>query len=98
MSANKALGCWLHEGNSLGDTLRDEFMLNLFTWFNFNKLNIIAVVADTTGNMNKFRMKLQELNISHIHGTNHPVDSQKGLPCTSKENCRVAKYLVFSVK
>jgi hypothetical protein len=28
---NKVLGCWLHEGNSLGDTLRDEFMLNLFT-------------------------------------------------------------------
>jgi hypothetical protein len=28
---NKAIGCWLHEGNSLGDTLRDEFLLNLFT-------------------------------------------------------------------
>jgi hypothetical protein len=28
---NKALGCWLHEGNSLDDTIRDKFLLNLFT-------------------------------------------------------------------
>jgi hypothetical protein len=57
---NKAHGCWLHEGNSLGDTLRNEFLLNLFTRYNFDKLNIIAVlVSDTAGNMNKFGMKLQ---------------------------------------
>jgi hypothetical protein len=70
---NKALGCWLHEGNSLGDTLRDEFLLNLFTRYNFDKLHIVAVVSDTTGNMNKFGMKLQELNIPHIYCTDHVI-------------------------
>jgi hypothetical protein len=65
---NKALGCWLHEGNLLGSTLRDKFLLNLFARYDFDKLNIIAVVSDTTGNMNKFGMKLQELvSIPHIY-------------------------------
>jgi hypothetical protein len=70
---NKALGCWLHESNSLGDTLRDEFLLNLFTKYSFDKLNIIAVVSDTTGNMNKFGMKLQVLSILHIYCTDHVI-------------------------
>ena len=39
---NKALGCWVHEGNLLSDTLSNQFMLNLFIRYNFDKLNIIA--------------------------------------------------------
>jgi hypothetical protein len=70
---NKTLGCWLHEGNSITNSLRDEFLLNLFTRYKFDKLNIVAVVSDTTGNMNKFGMKLQEQNIPHIYCTDHVI-------------------------
>jgi hypothetical protein len=70
---NKTLGCWLHEGNSLTNSLRDEFLLNLFTRYRFDKLNIVAVVSDTTGNMNKFGMKLEEQNIPHIYCTDHVI-------------------------
>jgi hypothetical protein len=71
---NKTLGCsGCMRAIRFTNSLRDECLLNLFTRYKFDKLNIIAVVSDTTGNMNKFGMKLEEQNITHIYCTNHVI-------------------------
>ena len=67
------MGCWLHEGGSTAEDLRDAFLINLFTDCNFDlrKVNIVACVTDTTGNMSKFGRLLEEMGVSHIFCADH---------------------------
>lgn len=68
---SRVLGCWLHEGDSESASLVDDFVTSLFTRCNFDKANIIAVVSDTTSNMNKFGMMLELLKVPHMYCTDH---------------------------
>jgi hypothetical protein len=67
------MGCWLHEGGSTADDLRDAFLINLFKDCNFDlrKVKIVACVTDTTGNMSKFGRRLEEMGVSHIFCADH---------------------------
>ena len=68
---NQVLGCWLHEGDSESKTLQDNFIEDLFKKCEFPTANIVAVVSDTTSNMNKFGTWLEKLDISHIYCKDH---------------------------
>ena len=68
---NRVLGCWLHEGDSESQTLQDDFLEELFKKCKFQTANIVAVVSDTTSNMNKFGTLLEKLDIPHIYCTDH---------------------------
>jgi hypothetical protein len=48
------MGCWLHEGGSTVEDLRDAFLIDLFKDCNFDlrKLKVVCV-TDTTGNTNQ---------------------------------------------
>jgi hypothetical protein len=66
--------CWLHEGGSSTEDLRDAFLIHLFRddcKFDLNKMNIVACARDTTGNMNKFSRLLEDLGVSHIFCADH---------------------------
>ena len=65
------LGCFLHEGESSAEGLVDDFAIKIFKDCGFSTLNISAVVTDTTGNMNKFGLFLEDLEIPHIYCTDH---------------------------
>ena len=67
------LGCWLHEGGSTAEDLREAFLMNLFKDCEFEpgKVNIVACVTDTTGNMAKFGTLLESMGISHIFCADH---------------------------
>jgi hypothetical protein len=67
------MGCWLHEGGSSAEDLRDAFLVNLFKdcKFNLAKMNIVACVTDTTGNMSKFGRLLEDFGVSHIFCADH---------------------------
>jgi hypothetical protein len=67
------MGYWLHGGGSTADDLRDAFLINLFKDCNFDlrKVNIVACVTDTTGNMSKCGMLLEEMGVSHIFCADH---------------------------
>ncbi len=67
------MGCWLHEGGSTAEDLRDAFLINLFKdcKFNLRKVNIVACVTDTTGNMSKFGRLLEGMGVSHIFCADH---------------------------
>jgi hypothetical protein len=67
------MGCWLHEGGSTAEDLRDDFLINLFKdcKFDLKKVNIVACVTDTTGNMSKFGRLLEEMGVSHIFCADH---------------------------
>jgi hypothetical protein len=65
------LGCFLHQGDSEAESLIDDFLVKLFVEAGFDKVNIIAVVSDTTGNMNKFGKLLESLQIHHIYCSDH---------------------------
>ncbi len=67
------MGCWLHEGGSTAEDLREAFLINLFEDCNFDlgKVSIVACVTDTTGNMSKFGRLLEDLGVSHIFCADH---------------------------
>jgi hypothetical protein len=67
------MGCWLHEGGSTADDLRDAILSNLFKdcYFDLRKANIVACVADITGNKGKFGRLLKEMGVSHIFCADH---------------------------
>jgi len=67
------MGCWLHEGGSSAEDLRDAFLINLFRdcKFDLGKVNIVACVTDTAGNMSKFGRLLEEMGVSHIFCADH---------------------------
>ena len=81
---NRVLGCWLHEGDSESQTLQDDFLEELFKKCKFQTANIVAVVSDTTSNMNKFGTLLEKLDIPHIehilHGSCVAAHGQECLP------------------
>ena len=68
---NVPLGCFLHEGESDNKALLDDFAVKIFNDCGFENLNIVAVVSDTTGNMNKFGELMERLKIAHIYCTDH---------------------------
>jgi hypothetical protein len=53
--------------------LRDAFLINLFKYckFDLRKVNIVACVTDTTGNMSKFGRLLEDVGAGHIFCTDH---------------------------
>jgi hypothetical protein len=67
------MGCWLHEGGSTAEDLRQAFLINLFKdcKFDLGKVNIVACVTDTTGNMSKFGRLLEEMGVTHIFCADH---------------------------
>ena len=67
------MGCWLHEGGSTAEDLRDAFLINLFKdcQFDLKKVNMVACVTDTTGNMSKFGRLLEDMGVSHIFCAAH---------------------------
>jgi hypothetical protein len=68
------MGCWLHEGGSTTEDLRQAFLINLFKdcKFDLGKVNIVACVTDTPGNMSKFGRLLEEMGVSpHICCADH---------------------------
>jgi hypothetical protein len=67
------MGCWLHERGSTAEDLREAFLINLFKDCNFDlgKVNFVACVTGTTGNMSKFGRLLEEMGVSHILCADH---------------------------
>ncbi len=67
------MGCFLHEGGSTAEDLKDAFFINLFKdcKFDLKKVNIVACVTDTTGNMSKFGRLLEGMGVSHIFCADH---------------------------
>jgi hypothetical protein len=65
------LGCFLQEGGSEGDKLVDDFLVKLFVDAGLEKANIVAVVSDTTANLNNFGKLIEKLNIHHICCIDH---------------------------
>jgi hypothetical protein len=66
------LGCFLHEGDSKSESLVQSFFERLFEGLGVEELNVIAIVTDTTSNMNKFGLIMKEGNkIDHIYCTDH---------------------------
>ena len=66
-SQNRVVGCWLREGDSEPQTLQDEFIEALIKKCKILRENIVAVVSDTTSNMNKFGTLLEKLDIPNIY-------------------------------
>ena len=96
------LGCFLHEGESTSDNVLDDFAVKLFQECGFSKLKIVAVVSDTTGNMNLFGTMLEELGIPHIYCTDHLLHliarkafySKKNSYCNSYEVMKKVRELI----
>ena len=68
---NQVLGCWLHAGDSDLYTLQDNFLEYLCNRCKFPRAEIVAVMSNTTSNMNKFGTLLEKLDIPYIYCTDH---------------------------
>lgn len=66
------LGCFLHTGDMKAESVLDDLLQKLFVQGGLReKINLVAVVSDTTGNMNKFGMILEEMNVPHLYCADH---------------------------
>ena len=88
------LGCWLHQGDSEAKTLVDDFAVKLFKECGFIDAKIVAVVSDTTSNMNKFGELLEERNLPHIYCTDHVLQLSAKLAFEDK-NFKRAEQSVY---
>ena len=57
---NRFFGCWLHEVDYESQTFKDKFFDELFKKCKTPTANVVAVVSDTTSNMNKFGTFLEK--------------------------------------
>jgi hypothetical protein len=68
------LGCFLNEGGHDADSVTKDLYEKLFKDCGFQDRTIFSVTSDTTGNMNKFGMKLSEdKGVHHIYCTDHVI-------------------------
>lgn len=66
------LGCFLHEGDSKSESIFEDLFTKLFGDCGFTEgLKVVAVVSDTTGNMNKFGRLLEDKDIPHLYCADH---------------------------
>ena len=65
------LGIILHEGGTTSDELVSSFIDLHFKQLKTAVAVVFAGTTDTTANMNKFGMKLEDLGICHIYCTDH---------------------------
>ena len=68
------LGCFLNEAGHDADSVTLDFYEKLFQDCGFKDRTIFSVTSDTTGNMNKFGIKLsEEQGVHHIYCTDHVI-------------------------
>ena len=72
-----ALGCFLHEGDGTAENVINKMAWQLVDDCGLDTKKISCFVTDTTGNMNLFGEKCEEIGIPHIYCTDH------NLQCTA---------------
>jgi len=87
---SRTLGMFLHEGRSTGESIIDQFTINTLKRI-AKDANIFATTSDTTGNMNKFGMLLEEMGIIYPYCCDHNFH----LTCKLKYDDRTFQEGVF---
>jgi hypothetical protein len=64
------LGFYLHEGRTRGEDIANLFVQD-FERYNFDLSYVVAIVTDTTGNMNTFGQHLRSLGVIHLYCVDH---------------------------
>lgn len=68
---SRTLGMFLHKGGTKGKELEKSFLDMHREELKLDKAKLFAVTTDTTANMNKFGMLLEERGVTHVYCIDH---------------------------
>jgi len=66
-----SLGMFLHKGRTTSDELQKSFIDLHLNKLKLSATKVFSFTTDTTGNMNSFGRKLEDIGIAHIYCTDH---------------------------
>ena len=85
------MGCFLHEGGTSGQAIKDDYLSKLFNELGLEQLHLAAMTTDTESKMNSFGIKLgRDLGIWHVYCSCHL------LQLTAKLACDDSNYGLYS--
>ena len=82
---NLNLGIHLHEGGTKAEELEFSFLELVLNKLKLSKCKLFAATTDTTANMNKFGVLLEDRGVSHLYCTDHVLQLTAKL-CYEKKN------------